>query len=639
MADPPSGFVRGAGTGTTADASAGAPPAGFVAGNVDPNSATARAQNPGTAHLLDFMAGLGQGALDPLEGAVQLGAWPFVGATTQDWLPGLRRRAESSGWGTAGEMAGSAAPFLLQPELGIGEAIGAAPKVGRFLRGLYNMAQRSTLPAVLQPKDPQHMGRDLGMQAGLGTLFGETLQGIGKIGGKLADRFTKQDTVDLLNARIGDRFTREKAKAESRQERADLERRITNEQMRKNYELMKTEALTKAAGSETARRGELETQAQIPQQMTDRVYQMITGLGRINMPRNMDLYRAPALTQREVGKQLDGIYAQMKLDTGSREMTMGLPAIYAETEQKLRGLPDPTLKETWNRVYNELVSHRFNQGVITGPELQNYLSTMRNTINAYGMAAQGGTIGARDIANGLRNMLYKIEDVADRFDENAAKLGQDRRRINMAYELSSRMVEASNGGRNPLPTPTQFLDAWKRADGERHFGLDKRWVEMKTWMQGLEKEHTREIPPAIPAVLPKQPTPFEPVKITQPKEPKPLLGPRDKPEPPGAAGEAVGGLAGMAAHGHGIYPGAAARVARTLTHTIPNMVPRPAAELAAKIPPYTPPATAAASNLMTRNRPLWIVRGPRGEDLGLANTNDPIYLRNKPPGSYYERTQ
>jgi hypothetical protein len=486
-------------------------------------------------------------------------------------FPGMRERAASTGYGQVGEFAGSVLPYFALPE----SAVSRIPSlVGRILT-------RSTLPSVLQPtgqNDPNFWGTKL-TQAGLGTLFGEALQGVGGAAKRwLANRAkekaaadaaeqaakraalqrTMQQTAQMAQHRAATAQHATDVAADQAQRAKDLATHqaqvhdvITHNEAvdTQNQRIREHVDRTNAANQrihqadQAAAAAQKFRQAGIPTQATREMYDHIYGLIGEKPPAALD-WRSPTKALNDVGKHLNGIYQQMSVEGGANSPLLQefLQLRNTVLGDQLQNIPSELrneFREDFKNIVMQPLLHT--DGDITGDALVRYTSSIRSKINEYGLAAQQGKFGSgyRNMAQSMDEMLEAVEH---EMDARTPGLAEARQHANQAYHLADVEVRAAKPVDNGIVTPAARVQAWQTKVGRRSFGrADSPYAPLRQRQIDLHGEHTAPIeepikPPEVKGVtLPRREVPSVPdvvtPKRTAPKAPKPLPAWRPTPAP------------------------------------------------------------------------------------------------------------
>lgn len=252
-----------------------------------------------------------------------------------DWL---HQAAQETTGGQVGEFAGGIAPYLAQPELGIGTRLAqAGPRVGQALKTGWDVFRRSALPGVLQPTDPnadEGVLAQTARNAMLSTLLGEGLQGAGHWVGRAVQplvRKAEQRAADFTHNMRLDELRKQAVQALEAWKGQTAQEQATHqaiadaaEQAQKGRALAEKtadvahEANVGVARSlhETAQAAAEIAQQDIPRATTERVWQEARALiGRGKEPPLALNKDTSATVQNEVGAELNRVRSQMVYDT------------------------------------------------------------------------------------------------------------------------------------------------------------------------------------------------------------------------------------------------------------------------------------------------------------------------------------
>ena len=456
---------------------------------------------------LGFVAGVGQGALSQAEGAVQHLSGSAVGP---NWIPSLQRRADQTPAGQVGQYVGAAIPYALGGRW-LPKAVEEAGPVARYL---WNMTQRSAVPAAVQPTegDPQDYWKNWGIQTGLGTVAGEVLHGLGRFLGLHPDRLEREDRkADAANQAEAARFKTESQAAEDVRERnrlmaarnqtaADRTRTVQQsvDRLNQRNQLDYAAAQAQLAAHEAVR---LDTPRQAVQGLLNDARRLI-GLRPLEYSASREA--APQVL-RDVGGELDRIYKQMSFDPNQGGWLKNAQRVQTDIANRLR--QDPRAQALWTKVFQDkALLPSFRAGVpVTGDQLSRMMSTLTKAQQEFGLEAQRGGGGIyKDMADGLAQMRQSIEA---QLDARHPELAEQRKLANQAYFLTSRVIDAVDV--HGQATPEQLQKAFKAAEGDTRFGTDKRYADIKDRLERLHQQYTtppdKPVPPTTikgPPALP-----------------------------------------------------------------------------------------------------------------------------------------
>lgn len=302
----------------------------------------------------------------------------------------------------------------------------------------------------------------------------------------------------------------------------------------------------------------------LPRQATQSLLNDARGLiGQRPLEMNLTRESAPQVL-REVGGELDRIYRQMSFDPNQSGWLRTAQRVQQDIATKLR--QDPNAQALWERVFQGKafmpglraeagarapvagvapgvvrppvgIGPGFTQrslptgelqgpmgtrsGPISGDQLSMLMSRLTRAQQEFGLAAQkGGGEIYRSIADGMRTMRESIEG---QLDAKFPALAEQRQLANQAYFLTHRVMDAIDV--HGVATPEQLLNAFKSAEGDTRFGIDKRYADIKDRLEAQHQQFT--IPPDKPA----PPTPAKGYDEPVPKVGKAPVAPGPLPDP------------------------------------------------------------------------------------------------------------
>jgi len=561
----------------------------------------------------DVGMGVLQGLADPFIGGGQLvnrGVMALGGPDLSQLVPGaasrgieaMRQRAESTGYGRAGELAGSILPWLLMPEM-------------RGLSLLARTALRGTVPAALQPVDPnaRDFAGEKAKQALLGTALGGAFETLGGTAGRVL-RMDKahQDALrtNQMRQSLGEFADRVHAgqRADRRDAIAELDR-LHKEQL----DRLEQQHQANRAAVKTTR----ATQADIPNQTALQWYQ--EALAPIGKQAQAPAAVGPdslATVRRIVGDELNATRSQMQLAGGDRVHFLDL----ARTELNARArLMPQAYRQAWRDTVKQYVTDplRLPSGqVMTGERLARWISGMSDRAEELGRRIGSAPEPDRAALILQRDALRGFIDHAENLAAGTPAIRQRLLNGKRAYSLWSIANDAAGPEKLGKLSPSDLIREWSSrmkdatyreqlADPTHANNRLMRWLDDQARLAG-EKHPMPERPPAPPK-------PGAPGGAALPPELQPPPGRLpDVPVPPRSRIPQVAARLARhgAAHTIGGLPAAAVSVAmrHPMTHAVPPQVSTPLWRATHNIAGRGgPPSAAAAGQLpeivVTARRP------------------------------------
>lgn len=475
----------------------------------------------------NFVRGLNTGVAGDVLGAGQIAGSVLPSAITDpiansgvgQWLSGIANRPTPGFAGTAGNIAGGALPFLVQPELGIGRAVKAAPYIGRGLKTLWDIIRTSTIPSAFQPAENQ-TERLKNMAIGTGVGGGAHVLGE-------AAKIPLQKWAGQRAA--GRAYDAAREAAQARNTRVtDLNQRIgaSNKRYQTRFENERAarDAATYAHQEATARAR--EAQARVPGQTTLNWWrESLAPIGEQARAPTTVTPESSAQVRRIIGDRLNQVRQRMLLNPADANFQTEMEHIRAEVESRLS---NQAMRDQWsggrNSVFSRFIDEPLhNLQYLSGQQFSDYVSRLGDLAEQYARRAMSAPQAERPeldmISRGLRHVVDAVERHGTGGDAALSRQLADAKRAYNLWSIGNGATAAEKGG---VMTPGNIAREWARRQGDAAYGAEMipghpqfhpENARLKRGLETARQAHETAPPPAPPRPALRAPVKRSPIPV------------------------------------------------------------------------------------------------------------------------------